>query len=115
MRRLVPSPVTYMSSEGSGEGIVEGRLLACGTFGLNYAHGVQEEVKAAAPEGSSPWSMLRQLVRCIQPYLHPSNSGSYTPALSEVLQVARRCFPHALSHNSPQLTLLLCTASGTQC
>lgn len=46
----------------------------------------QEEHESLSGDHMSAWSMLRQLVRCIQPYLHPSNSGSYTPAVSELLQ-----------------------------
>ena len=49
-----------------------------------------QEAEAQAAEGAgaaTAWLMLRQLMRCAEPYCHPSNSGGWGQALGYLLQV----------------------------
>jgi hypothetical protein len=83
VRGLSPE-AEWEAESGAPPGSSEGEVLAEARAEAE-AHA---ELEAVGPEGAGThaWVMLRQLMRCAEPYCHPSNSGGWGATLGYLLQ-----------------------------
>ena len=83
VRGLSPE-AEWEAESGAPPGSSEGEVVAEARAEAE----AQAELEAVGPEGAGThaWVMLRQLMRCAEPYCHPSNSGGWGATLGYLLQ-----------------------------
>ena len=83
VRGLSPE-AEWEAESGAPAGSSEGEVVA----EARAEEEAQAELEAVGAEaaGTHAWVMLRQLMRCAEPYCHPSNSGGWGATLGYLLQ-----------------------------
>ena len=83
VRGLSPE-AEWEAESGAPPGSSEGEVVAEARAEAE----AQAELEAVQPQGADThaWVMLRQLMRCAEPYCHPSNSGGWGATLGYLLQ-----------------------------